>query len=268
MHNNEVKIPLLQAGDIDVRVAKANEKGCSLVLYKSARIDMKILDEVFGPFNWQRTHQRLTDDLWECTLMIRADENSSWIVKQDVGTASNSEAEKGGCSDSFKRACVNVGIGRELYSAPFIWLDAKDSGVAKNNKGVWATNVKFAVKEIAYDEQDKISYLVICNARTGKDLYTFGKKPRGKDAPPKEPPASVTEEEKANPGAIKCTGGKYAGKTLEEIWAVNPNQIRVWAYRTDGLPADRIEVMRAVCAAHEDTSETIKILEDSAEAKA
>ncbi|NOW12590.1 hypothetical protein B0H35_000004 [Clostridium acetobutylicum] len=45
-----------------------------------------------------------------------------WISKQDVGTESNTEKEKGQASDSFKRACFNFGIGRELYTSPFIWI--------------------------------------------------------------------------------------------------------------------------------------------------
>ena len=115
-------IRLLRADEIECRVSTINEKGLSLLLYKDARVDQRILDETFTPLGWQRTHQSIDGNLY-CTVEIWDDAKKQWIAKQDVGTMSYTEKEKGQASDSFKRACFNIGIGRELYTAPdFIWV--------------------------------------------------------------------------------------------------------------------------------------------------
>ncbi len=76
---------------------------------------MDILDETVGVYNWKREHTR---DNANCIVSIYDQEKKEWISKEDTGTESNTEKEKGLASDSFKRACVNLGIGRELYTAP------------------------------------------------------------------------------------------------------------------------------------------------------
>ena len=101
-----------------VATVKKDNSGCSLLLYKDARVDMRILDETFGPMNWQRHHGR---DNANCIISVWDDDKKQWIEKEDTGTESNTEAAKGLASDSFKRAGFNWGIGRELYDAPFIW---------------------------------------------------------------------------------------------------------------------------------------------------
>ena len=113
------KFRLLRADEIDCRVAQIKENGLSLLLYKDARCDMNILDETVGEMNWQREHSRENAN---CNVGIWDTEKLMWIWKEDTGTESNTEAEKGLASDSFKRACVNWGIGRELYTSPFIWV--------------------------------------------------------------------------------------------------------------------------------------------------
>jgi len=115
---------MLKAEEIECRVGTINGKGCSLLLYKDARVDMKILDETYGVGNWQRTHEVINDNLF-CTIEIWNDRIEQWVKKQDVGTESYTEKEKGEASDSFKRAGFNVGIGRELYTSPFIWIQPK-----------------------------------------------------------------------------------------------------------------------------------------------
>ena len=111
------KFRRLRADEIDARVSEINEKRLKLLLYKDARCDMRILDETVGPMNWKREHSR---DNANCTVSIWDDKKQQWIGKEDTGTESNTEKEKGLASDSFKRACVNWGIGRELYSSPEI----------------------------------------------------------------------------------------------------------------------------------------------------
>src|SRR5659263_62677 len=108
-------IRLLTADEIDVRVQSvgkgaSGKVGAILLLYKDARVDMKILDETFGMCGWQRTHELINGNLF-CTIKIRSEVDGEWISKQDVGVESNTEKEKGQASDSFKRAAFNIGIG-------------------------------------------------------------------------------------------------------------------------------------------------------------
>ena len=161
----------LTADEIDCRVATVSEKGCSLLLYKDARADMVILDETVGPENWQRRHTR---DNANCIVSIWSEARGQWIEKEDTGTESFTEKEKGLASDSFKRACVNWGIGRELYTAPFIWVSAQDCNVFKRNDGKFSTNDRFEVVEITVDNK-QITALAIKNSKTGAVVYTYGK---------------------------------------------------------------------------------------------
>ena len=162
----------LRADEIDVRVAQISDKGAQLLLYKDARCDMNILDETVGAMNWQRSHTR---DNANCVVLIYDDDKREWVGKEDTGTESNTEAEKGLASDSFKRACVNWGIGRELYTSPFIWVKADGVQLKKNDKtGRYATSDKFAVEKIAYDEHRNISGIAIRNLSMGnKRVYVW-----------------------------------------------------------------------------------------------
>lgn len=159
---------LLRADEIDVRVAQVNDKGCSLLLYKDARCDMNILDETVGAYNWQRSHSR---DNANCTVSIWSNARGEWISKEDTGTESNTEKEKGLASDSFKRACFNWGIGRELYSAPFIWVPANKLEMSQKN-GKPVTYDKFYVEAIRYDDKRQISALSIKNQRNER-VYVY-----------------------------------------------------------------------------------------------
>ena len=159
----------LTADEIECRVATVSEKGCSLLLYKDARCDMNILDETFGPMNWRRSHTR---DNANCIVSIWDDEKQQWIDKEDTGTESFTEKEKGLASDSFKRACTNWGLGRELYTAPFIWIPAKDANVQSKN-GKWTTYEKFSVTKMDIVD-GKIVALNIASDKTGKIVYSFG----------------------------------------------------------------------------------------------
>ena len=168
------EIRKLHADEIDARVSQVFETGAVLLLYKDARVDQRILDEVFGPMNWQRSHQEIDGSLY-CTVSVWDEEKKVWVSKQDVGTVSNTEAEKGQATESFKRACCNWGIGRELYTAPFIWCKAeslKAAGVefTKNSKGKFALKgLVPKVTSISYDSKGNINGLTISNK--GKEIY-------------------------------------------------------------------------------------------------
>lgn len=162
----------LRANEIEARVATVKENGVSLLLYKDARTDQNILDETFGIFGWQRSHQLIGDRLY-CTVSVYDKSMDQWISKQDVGTESYTEKEKGQASDSFKRACFNLGIGRELYTAPFIWIPSNNVQI-KNQNGTYKTFDRFEVKSIGYDDEGNINQLEIVNKSMVKVAYTMG----------------------------------------------------------------------------------------------
>ena len=169
----------LKSDEIEARVATVSEKGCSLLLYKDARCDMNILDETVGAMNWMRSHTR---DNANCIVSIWDKDKNQWISKEDTGTESFTEKEKGLASDSFKRACFNWGIGRELYTAPFIWISADKVSLTMRN-GKYTTYDKFVVESICYDDKRQISALSIKN-QAGKRVYTFGKQTNGGTSAP------------------------------------------------------------------------------------
>lgn len=172
-----MKFRLLKAEEIEVRVATIKEKGASLLLYKDARVDMNILDE--SGEVWKREHFTINGKLF-CRVSIYDKELKMWVEREDVGVESNTEATKGEASDSFKRACFNWGIGRELYTAPFIWVDGGlismyDTGRKDRfNKPILSTNDRFSVQSISYDDNRNIKSLVIVNDKTKKVVYSFG----------------------------------------------------------------------------------------------
>ncbi len=166
-------MPLLKAEDIECRIQKITKEGAVLLLYKTARVDMRILDEVYGEMNWQRHHEVINNNLF-CTISVWDSEKSQWVSKQDVGTESNAEAEKGQASDAFKRAGFAWGIGRELYDAPFIFIQAP---IDKYDR--------FTVKEIKYSKTErKFTSLVIVD-KNGKERYrlngTKTERPKAKE---------------------------------------------------------------------------------------
>ena len=173
---------LLKANEISCRVNQINDKGLTLLLYKDARVDMDILDETVGCMNWKKEYTR---DNRNCIVSIWDKDKKEWISKEDTGTESNNEAEKGLASDSFKRVCVNWGIGRELYTAPFIYIPAsKVEIIPKGNK--FTTYDKFHVEAIKYDKDKNIIALSIKN-QNNKRVYLL--------EPPKEVKKEVKKDE-------------------------------------------------------------------------
>lgn len=154
----------LKAEEIECRVSQITDKGLFLLLYKDARCDMNILDETVGELNWKREHTR---DNKNCIVSIWDKEKQQWVGKEDTGTESNTEAEKGLASDSFKRACFCWGIGRSLYSAPKIWIpaDKYTSKIGRNGKP--ACYDKFSVAKLTYKTNGDIENLAIRNDSAG-----------------------------------------------------------------------------------------------------
>lgn len=172
-----MKFRALKASEIDCRIQsigqnKTGAVGTTILLYKDARVDMNILDETVGAMNWQRGHSVVDGNLY-CTISIWDETKGQWVSKSDVGTESNTEKEKGQASDSFKRAGFNWGIGRELYTAPFVYITLQDGEWYEGRDGKPKSNAKFKVKNISYDENRNIVRLIVVDNK-GKVRYTFG----------------------------------------------------------------------------------------------
>lgn len=149
----------LKANEVEVRVGPVSAKGLTLLLYKNSRVDMAILDETVGAMNWSRNQEVIGQGLY-CSVGIR-DENGVWIFKSDVGTESNQDAVKGCSADAFKRACINWGIGRELYTAPHIFVMNGDK------------YDKFTCTNIGYGEDGSITDLTIYSKKEKKVVFNF-----------------------------------------------------------------------------------------------
>ena len=162
--------------DIEIRVAQIGETGngnmgwASLLLYKDARVDMNILDETVGPENWQRRHYECKGNLY-CSVGIKC--GDEWIWKDDCGAESFAEKQKGEASDSFKRACVNWGIGRELYTAEPIFVNIP---VKKNKKGTIVPDGEFQVEKIKIEKKEIVGLAIrFVNADLNKRVYLLDK---------------------------------------------------------------------------------------------
>ena len=177
-----IKFRNLLADEIECRAQQVADKSLVLLLYKNARCDMNILDETVGAMNWQREHYECKGNLF-CKVGINLnyvipEASPEWIYKSDCGAESNTEKEKGEASDSFKRACVNWGIGRELYTAPLIRIPLTDKNGKPNystytKNGKPATYDKFAVEKIVITEDKKITGVAIRNTTQNKRVFIW-----------------------------------------------------------------------------------------------
>lgn len=181
MENNEIqKQPLklntpLTIDEIDFRVQSINKGGYATILaYKDARVDMNRLDLVYGIENWQKKYDLINGNLF-CSVGIWSKSLEQWIWKQDVGTESMAEKEKGEASDAFKRACFNLGIGRELYEYPVISIKLESNEFKIENDKARPT-FDFKFKEWKWFSQFtdcKLNYLA-AKDNNGKLRFTFG----------------------------------------------------------------------------------------------
>lgn len=167
-----IQIPALTEKDIQVRVQSIykTQSGIKarLLLYKDARCDMRILDKVFGMDKWQRSHEIINGNLF-CTVSVFI--GGQWVSKQDVGTESNTEKEKGQASDAFKRACTNWGIGQELYTPLPLWATLKNDEYTTGGKYYKLNSwIKFSVRKLEVSPEKEITDIIIVD-QTGEIRY-------------------------------------------------------------------------------------------------
>ncbi len=245
----ELEFPLLQADYLEVRIASVkgptdkSDGGVSLLIYKNARIDQNILDATVGRMNWQNRYYEIGGNL-HCVISIWDIEKNIWVERDNVGVESNTEQTKGEASDAFKRAAFNWGIGRELYTAPFIWVSGKNCELFQF-KDKWQCKTKFSVASIDYDDSRRICELTIVD-QTGKTVFSFNKK--GK-APVKSSSKVETKPLKDMPNALdvafatKVTKGIDNGRTLKEVYELN-NALRLfWIVENDPEAAEACMVV-------------------------
>ena len=169
----KIEFRTLTADEVECRVGTVTDSGCSLLIYKDARVDMRLLDEVVGATNWKREHEVINGNLF-CTVSIWDSSKNEWVSKQDVGVESNTEKEKGQASDAFKRACFNWGIGRELYTCPFVWIKLGANEWRPQTNGRKQPKTRFAVADIQYVD-NKVSYLRIVD-ENGTERFVYESK--------------------------------------------------------------------------------------------
>lgn len=231
---------LLRADEIDCRVSQINEKGLSLLLYKDARCDMNILDETVGPFRWQRMHSR---DNANCTVSIFDPDAGIWVSKEDTGTESNTEAQKGLASDSFKRACFNWGIGRELYTAPFIWIPAERCTLKEGRNGKLACYDSFEVERIVYGDSQEITGLSIINAKTRSRVFSWqkGSQVVVPDEQPKvaQKPSQAAQKPNDEVLATRAAYGAAFTPTCAACGAVIDDRVHDYSVKRFGKPLCR-----------------------------
>ena len=227
---------VLTADEIECRVAQAGKSGnrayCCLLLYKDARCDQRLLDETVGCFAWKREHQLINGNLY-CTVSIKSPDGE-WVSKQDVGTESNTEAVKGEASDSFKRACFNWGIGRELYTAPKIFISLNDGEYTDNGKVKVSQRLTFKVSSIEYDNKRNIKSLVIVDGN-GEVRYSMGGKAQVKESKPKttKQPTTLFEGEDVALAELFDSTKAYiqAATTTAELFKINDEYPALKGYK-------------------------------------
>jgi len=200
-----IEFPTLKANELEVRVKttgfRNGQEGayCSLLIYKDTRCDQKILDQKFGVTGWQNYYSLIDGQLF-CTIEIWDQEKNMWVKKQNVGTVNNTEPEKSRASDAFKRACFNLGIGRELYSAPKIFINLAQGEYQLDKNGKPKPKGHFVLKKIEYDADRNITYCEIANSK-GRVVYPNNPRPSSQMQPtystPQPTQAPVTQTQPA-----------------------------------------------------------------------
>lgn len=213
-----MKFRALTADDVEVRIATVKKSGVSLLLYKDARVDQNILDDTVGADNWQKKYEIIGGNLF-CSVGIRVlhedSQEREWIWKQDVGVESYTEKEKGQASDAFKRACFCWSIGRELYTAPFIWISADKVEIKDAGKDTYKCYERFAVRSMTVSD-GRITALSVINSK-GIEVFNYGK--RADQSATQEPTAQELSPMPVTAAEIKILEAELArtGVTKQTI---------------------------------------------------
>ena len=170
----------LRPEELEVRVGNTlkNQKGetyaFQVMIYKTARADMQVLDETLGVFGWKNNYYQVKNTM-VCSISIWDSEKQQWINKDNGGDDDfNTEQIKAELSDSMKRAGFNVGIGRKLYTLNKLYMVIE---ISEEN----TTKSRYAVQDIEYDKLG-ITHIVIINTKTKKVVLDQYRKDIGRSA--------------------------------------------------------------------------------------
>lgn len=209
-------VRLLKENEIECRVGTTTSKGFSILLYKNARVDMQILDELFGCLNWQREHKEVKGNLY-CGISVWDEKKSQWVTKWDCGVESFSEKEKGESSDSFKRAGFNWGIGRELYTAPFIWINDL---VKANDKGKYEPSINMGKVYVSYIDYDITTREIVkLEIKYNTDVifsFNMGNEKKAPKTQPKQEQVEVVVKKATPPKAVEPKADQVKEQPKEE----------------------------------------------------
>lgn len=168
-----MKFRELKAEEIEVRVSRVTNAGVELLLYKDSRCDMRILDETFGPERWQCRFYEHKGTLF-CSLGVYVNEIGEWVWKDNAGAPSNMEAQKGEASDAFKRAAFTWGIGRELYTAPRIFVYAdKCKKLSQGKNGKMQCYDQFRVAKVAIEDGRITGIRIVNDSDKGNIVFSW-----------------------------------------------------------------------------------------------
>lgn len=235
---------LLKASEIEAKIKQVSEKGVVILLYKTARTDMDILDEEFGPMNWQSEYREIKENMY-AGIGVKNTETGEWVWKWDCGIESRADGDgnekKGEASDAFKRAGFKWGIGRELYTAPFIFIPADAVELKKTQKGGLACYEKFDVKSIEYNEKTReIKKVTITNSK-GRVVWS------NDHSTPAEKPATKPAE-KAESAPVQIPVGNLSNKCALDIMAADSTTDLISIYNAYAT-TEPIMDLKAACAA-------------------
>lgn len=220
----ELTFRALKAEEIEVRIGSISEKGLSLLLYMDARAAALLLDETVGPMNWRNSYRDINGKMY-CAVDIWDSEKKEWVSKENVGTESNTEAEKGEASDGLKRSVATWGV-RELYTSPFMWIDKDQlknhTSSEWNGKKTWKSNDKFEVSSVKIEIEGysrRITELQITNTSTRQVCFEWslnkGQKKSPKPVKTEAAPGTATAEQ------IDYLSQVYKGDNLAKLCQAN-----------------------------------------------
>lgn len=234
---------LLKASEIEAKVKQVSEKGVVILLYKTARTDMDILDEEFGPENWQCRYKEIKENLY-CEIGVWFESKNQWIWKEDCGIESRADGDgnekKGEASDAFKRAGFKWGIGRELYTAPMIFIPADVVEIKKTPKGSFVCYEKFDVKSIEYNNKREITKVTI-TGKGGRVVWSNDHRPQ-----PTTQPAPEAEPKQDEP--INIPAGNLSNKCALDIMAAQSTSDLISIYNAYCM-SEPMADLKAACAA-------------------
>lgn len=216
--DKDLNFRYLKPNELQIKCTDTKYKGsATLLIFKDARVDMKVLDETCGRFGWQKDYKEIDGKVY-CGVGILNRETNEYIWKWDTGTEGNFEAEKSEASDAFKRACFAWGLGRSLYNTPRVRIKCPDTYYQGDR-----LTMSFTVKSIAWDEQtDECIDLVIVD-RNGHIVYDLNNQT---DSPQVQQPTAVVDNEQLLVNFCKDAKAKGADQgKLKEFYQYWHNRI-------------------------------------------